>query len=251
MIKKNILKAVLVIGIAFLFQPAAFAQTSHFEDPNGNNVTGDTIDFWVPIGGSHQSDFDQVNASADQVTYKVQKTNTVVTPTCTTWFCVYCNGDIANQQSQCYSFNITMSDPFITDSGAFNMLLCDFAAGTSPGITIVKYKFFNTTDANDTAVLWIRYNVTPTGIAESHNAMLGAPYPNPATNSFTAAYSFTDDNGGNVTVTDLSGKTVYSQYCAAQSGTLTIETSSWAKGVYMLSLTGENGIAARRKIVVE
>jgi hypothetical protein len=249
MMKKNIIKAALVLSSAFLVQPA-FAQ-HHFEDPNGNDVTGDTIDYWVAVNGSHQTDFDHINATGNQVTYKVQKTNTVITATASTWFCVYHNADPGNNQSQCYIPSTTMSGSFVTDPADFNMLLCDFAAGSSPGITIVRYNFFDEFNTTDTAVLWLRYNVTPTGIAESHNATLSAPYPNPATDNFTVAYTFTDDNGGSVTVTDLTGKVIYTQNCPAQSGTLNIETSSWAKGVYMLSLTDENGIAARRKIVVQ
>lgn len=247
--KKNIFKAALVLGSAFLFQPA-FAQ-QHFEDPNGNDVTGDTIDYWVAVSGSHTTDFDQINTSGQTITYKVQKTNTVITATASTWFCVYHNADPGDLQSQCYIPNTTLSGNFITDSSSFNMLLCDFAAGTSTGITIVKYKFFDVNNTNDSCTIWLRYNVTPTGIPESHHAILGEPFPNPATTNFSAAYSFSNDNGGNAVVTDLSGKTVYTQSLSAQSGMLNIETSSWAKGVYMLSLTDENGIAARRKIVVQ
>lgn len=247
--KNKIFKAALVLGSAFLFQPA-LAQSSHFEDPNGNDVTGDTIDYWVPVSSSHQTDFNQINTDRT-TTYKVQKTNTVITSTAMTWFCVYHNANMADLQSQCYDTSTTLSSNFVTDSAEFNMLLCDFAAGTSPGVTIVKYKFFNTIDANDTAVLWLRYNVTPVGIAETHNATLGEPYPNPATTNFAVAYSFSNDNGGNAVITDLSGKVIYSQAVSAQNGILNIETSSWAKGVYMLSLTDENGIAARRKIVVQ
>lgn len=248
--KNKIFKAVLVLGTAFLVQPA-FAQTSHFEDSNGNNVTGDTIDFWVPVNGSHQIEYNQINTSGTTITYKVQKTNTVITSTATTWFCVYHNADLADLQSQCYQPATLVSAAFVTDSGAFNMLLCEFAAGSSPGITIVRYKFFNTSNPNDTTVMWLRYNVTPVGIAETQNATLGEPYPNPATTNVAVTYSFTGSTKGNAVITDLAGNVVYTQQVPAQSGILNIETSAWAKGVYMLSLVNENGIAARRKIVVQ
>ncbi len=249
MITNTILKAALVLSSAFLVS-TAFAQ-SHYEDPNGNNVTGDTIDYWVPANGSHQTHFDHINTSGSTVTYKVQKTNTVITATAATWFCVYHNADPADLQSQCYIPNTTVSGNFITDSSSFNQLLCDFSAGSTFGITIVRYKFYDVNNPNDTAVLHLRYNVTPVGIAESHNAILGEPYPNPATNNFSVAYSFADNIGGTVNVTDLTGKVVYTLSLAPQNGILNIETSSWAKGVYMLSLTDENGMAARRKIVVQ
>lgn len=248
--KNNIFKAALVLGSAFLFQPA-FAQSSHFEDPNGNNVTGDTIDYWVTINGSHQTDFDQINTSGSTITYKVQKTNTVITSTATTWFCVYHNADAGDLQSQCYIPNTTMSGNFITDSSSFNMLLCDFAAGSSPGITIVKYKFFDINNTTDTCTIWLRYNVTLTGIEESHNATLGEPYPNPATNNVAVAYNFYNENGGNATITDLAGKVIYTETLSSKEGILRLETSGWAKGVYMISLVDESGIAARRKIVVQ
>ncbi len=247
--KNRFLKAVLVIGSAFLLQPA-LAQ-HHVEDAWGNDVTGDTMDYWVAVSGSHQIDFDHINASGNQVVYKVQKTNTVITGTASTWFCIFHNADPADLQSQCYIPTTTMSGSFTTENGEFNMLLADFAAGTSTGITIVKYKFFDENNPTDTNVIWLRYNVTPVGIAESFTTTLGEPYPNPATDNVSVAYNFTNENGGNATITDLAGKVIYTETLSSKEGILRLETSAWAKGVYMISLADENGSAARRKIVVQ
>jgi len=248
--KKFLFKAVLVLGSVFLCQ-AAVAQSSYFEDSSSNDVTGDTLDYWVAIGADHQIYFDQINTSGQTITYKVQKTNTIISPTATTWFAVYHNGDQFDLQSLCYAPSTALSFSMITDSSSFNRLWCYFSAGTSPGITIVKYKFFDVNNTNDSATIWLRYNVALTGIAESHSATLGEPYPNPTSANFSAIFNFSHDNGGNAEVTDLSGKVIFTQALAAKNGILNIETSSWAKGVYILSLTDENGIAARRKIVVQ
>jgi hypothetical protein len=248
--KNILLKAALVLGSAFLFQQGS-AQTSHFEDAWGNDVTGDTMDYWVAANNSHQIHFDQVNTSGAQQTYKFYKTNTVITSTATTWFCVFHNADAADLQSQCYIPTTQQSANFVTEAQEFNQLLCDYAAGSVFGITIVRYRAVNINDPMDTAVIWLRYNATPVGIAEPNSATLGEPYPNPATDNISALYSFINDNGGTAVVYDMAGNAVYTQALRNESGLLKIETATWAKGVYMLSLTDENGIAARRKIVVQ
>ena len=77
--------------------------------------------------------------------------------------------------------------------------------------------------------------------------VLAAPGDNGNAGNGNAA----NGNSGTATVTDLSGKVVYTQSLQSQSGTLYIETYAWAKGAYMISLTDENGMGARRKIVVQ
>jgi len=252
--KKNLLKAALVFGSAFLFSAQSRAQvTSEVRDfYNSNVVTNDTINFWVNLGSAHAYNFNQYNISASQVTYKVRKTNTQMMSGAQSNFCVYHNNDAADPQSQCYIPSITLSGTFITAPGEYNTLLADFNSGTTTtGVSIVRYTFFDVSNPNDSVNIVLVYNVTPVGIAESFVTTLGEPYPNPATDNVSVAYNFTNENGGNVTVTDVAGKVISTEVLSSKEGILQLETSAWAKGVYMISLTDENGIAARRKIVVQ
>lgn len=252
--KKNLLKAALVFGSAFLLTAQSYAQvSSEVRDYYDSNlVTGDTIHFWVGMGTLHVYNFNQYNISSVPVTYKVRKVNLQLMNGAHSNFCIYHNDDLADPQSQCYIPSVTMSGTFTTDPGEYNTLLAEFNPGTTtPGVSIVRYTFFDNNNAADSVILTLVYNATPVGMTESFVATLGEPYPNPATDIVSAAYHFSNENGGNAVVTDLTGKAVYSQALYSRDGILQLETSAWAKGIYMISLTDENGIAARRKIVVQ
>lgn len=252
--KKLLVKSAFVFAAALSFGVQANAQvTSEVRDfYNSNVLTNDTVYFWVGLGTAHAYNFNQYNISANGVTYKVQKTNVQLMTGAQSNFCVYHNNDAGDPQSQCYIPSITLSGTFITGAGEYNTLLADFNSGTTtPGISIVRYKFFDVNNAADSVSITLVYNVTPVGIAESINTTLGEPYPNPATDNFSVAYNFSNENGGNATVTDINGNVVYTETLSAKNGVLAIETAFWAKGVYILSLTDESGIAARRKIVVQ
>lgn len=251
---KNILKAALIFGSAFFISAQAKAQvSSEVRDfYNSNVMTNDTAYFWVNLGSAHAYNFNQYNISTNPVTYKVRKVNMQLMSGAQSNFCLYHNNDAGDPQSQCYIPTVTLSGTFTTDPGEYNTLLADFNAGTTtPGVSIVRYTFFDMSNANDSVILTLVYNVTPVGIAESFGTTLGEPYPNPATSHVSVAYQFSNENGGNATVTDLSGNIIYVQALSSKEGMLQLETSSWAKGVYMISLTDENGMAARRKIVVQ
>jgi hypothetical protein len=252
--KKYVLKAALVFGAAFLLSANSQAQVSselrNFY--NANVVTNDTFDFWVNLGGAHAYNFNQYNISANQVTYKVRKTNLQLMSGAQSNFCLYHNNDPADPQSQCYIPTVTLTGTFVTGPGEYNTLLADFNAGsTTTGISVVRYTFFDVNNANDSVSIILRYHVTPVGINESMSATLGEPYPNPVSDNVSFAYSFSNENGGSATITDISGKVIYTEAVSSKEGVLHLETSAWAKGVYVISLENENGIVARRKMVVQ
>lgn len=251
--KKFIFKAVPFFGIAFLLPAFVSAQiSSEIRDENSNVITGDTLYYWMPPATSHRVDLNQYNISSNSITYKVTKIESTITSGASAWFCIYHNGDSADVQSHCYLPSVfTTPHTFVTSPGDFNMLLADFYSGTNYGTSIIRYRFYDINNPNDTVLITMVYNVTPAGMGESFAGSLGEPYPNPATSFVSIPYNFSNNNPGNTVVTDINGRMVYTQILPAQSGVLYIETSSWANGIYLLSLTDENGIVARRKIVVQ
>lgn len=252
---KNIfIKAISLTGIAFFLNTAvAQAQvTSDMRDYNSNvNFTNDTMWFWVPLSTMHIWNFNQNNISANDVTYRFYKTDIVMADSSHSNFCVFHNNDQGDPQSQCFLPSVTQSTPFITEAGEFNTLQADFVAGTVPGISIVRYRVVDIANPADSIFLVLIYNAAPVGVAEAQGVNVSEPYPNPSNGNVAVNFAFTNADAGNATVTDVAGNVVYSQAILGSNGILNIETSSWAKGVYMLSLTDENGIAVRRKIVVQ
>jgi len=69
-------------------------------------------------------------------------------------------------------------------------------------------------------------------------------YPNPAKDALTV--SFESTQGAMISLTDLSGFTVYSLESVAGQNTVTVNTSGFKAGVYILNVTTENGTAARK-----
>ncbi len=252
--KKFILKAVPFIGIAFLFPTVLSAQvSSEIRDENNAVITSDTLYYWMPPATSHRVDPSQFNISSTTITYKVMKIESALISGASAWFCIYHNGDSSDVQSHCYLPSVTVTPhTFVTAPGDFNMLLADFYSGTNYGTSIVRYKFYDINNANDTAFVTMVYNVTPVGIAESFvGGSMGEPYPNPASSQTSIAYEFNEKTSGNAVVTDITGKIVYSETLNSRTGILSIETSMWSDGIYFVTLMSDNAVIARRKLVVE
>lgn len=252
--KKFILKAIPVFGIAFLFASGARAQsTMNIRDfYNGNVVTNDTVYFWVNIGQAHQYLFNQTNISAGTVTYKVIKANVQLVSGALSNFCIYHNNDAGDPQSQCYIPSVTQSGNFITDPGEFNTLLADFGPGNTPGVSIVKYKFYDIANPNDSTQLVLVYNATPVGIAESFvGGSLGEPYPNPANGAVAVPYELGNSGSVHLVVTDAVGRMVHNEMLTFTSGTAYLNTESWADGIYFITLVSDGEAFARKKMMVQ
>lgn len=251
---KTIFKAVsMFIGTAFFLPLLVVAQTtSEVRDFNSANVTGDTMYFWVGINSTHQIDFGQYNISSTSVTYKITRTDVSMVAGASAWFCVYHNADPLDTQSQCYPPAITTSGNFVTAPGDFNLLLADFATGPNTGTSVVTYTFFNANTAGDTAKITLIYIVTPVGIAENSVASgrINMVYPNPSSGVANVSYS-SDAVTTEVVVSDVTGKEIERTIVADQAGMVSLNTSEWASGLYVISLVSDGITVAREKLVVE
>lgn len=249
------LKAVsILIGAAFFASANLPGQTtSEIRDFNSNIVNGDTMHFWVAAGSAHYIDFNQYNVGTAPVTYKVHKNEVTMVPGATAWFCIYHNADPSDVQSQCYIPSVTTSGNFATDTGDFNMLLSDFNAGPNFGTSIVRYKFYDINNTNDSAEITLIYNVTPVGIAESFTASgsLGNVYPNPANEAVAVEFLSGESRRSEIVITDLSGREVLREQASSSSGIMMLNTASWAEGMYLISLVSDGHTVSRKKLIVE
>jgi copper chaperone CopZ len=78
-----------------------------------------------------------------------------------------------------------------------------------------------------------------------------AVYPNPATASTNVAIELTNEAEVAITVTDLSGKVVYSNALGTVNGTqnVTINTDSISGGAYLVNVS-VNGTVSTQKLIV-
>jgi minor extracellular serine protease Vpr len=78
-----------------------------------------------------------------------------------------------------------------------------------------------------------------------------AVYPNPAASSTNVAIELTNEADVAITVTDLSGKVVYSNALGTVNGTqnVTINTDAISSGAYMVNVS-VNGTVSTQKLIV-
>jgi hypothetical protein len=77
-------------------------------------------------------------------------------------------------------------------------------------------------------------------------------YPNPATNLVNIKIDNTVNDNMFIQVTDLTGRIIHSENVNATSenNSYTIATHNWAKGLYLVKLSSNNGQACK-KLVIE
>ncbi len=237
---------------AFFITGTLSAQSSmEIHDVFGNIVDGDTMYYYVPVNGTHYTDFHQYNLRDTAITYKVKKTQVAMTATSSAWFCIYYNSDANNPQSQCYIPSTMNSGDFVTDSAAHNLLLADFAAGANSGVSIVTYKFYDKYNTADSSVITLIYVVTPVGVEEVVAPAITAMYPNPTNGNTAIQLSNASDENATVQVTDMTGRVVFMQSMNVTGDVFNIPSSEWEKGIYMVSVISDNRITSVQQLIVE
>ena len=93
-------------------------------------------------------------------------------------------------------------------------------------------------DECESAMVTVEYNWT--SVHETANAT--SLYPNPTDGNFTVESA----NMAKVEVYNLVGQKV----CEQQGNVITIDASSWNKGIYMVNIIGQNGSVETKKLVV-
>lgn len=73
-------------------------------------------------------------------------------------------------------------------------------------------------------------------------------YPNPASNRLNCIVALPGDQGGQLTMSDATGRQVYTAQLEAGKNTFSIDVSAWARGIYFVQI---NGKAQRQKISVQ
>ena len=104
-----------------------------------------------------------------------------------------------------------------------------------------------------TSTPMVRMNFDPTvGIENNTSNVSVSIYPNPAKDFTTVSYELSNNSDVKFTLTDLSGKVVFSkteENAKAGKHTMNIETAELANGVYTYSIS-LNGVIASDKIVI-
>lgn len=249
--KNILLKSTVLITVLFLSAKISAQSSSEIHYPNGggNDVTNQSIYLWVDTGTTYSFDLDAYNIMSVSHTYKIEKQEYLMNPTASAWFCVFHNGDAADLQSHCYgSQTTTTPDNFVTATGEFNRLQCDFSTHNI-GLSIVHYRIFDVNTPTDSAGVTIYYYATPTGIASySNNNGISNAFPNPSTGIFNFTVEHAD--ALQLSVYNLNGEIVSSSQINVLNGTATADLSSLANGVYFCRFNSGDIVYSERRIVI-
>lgn len=158
-------------------------------------------------------------------------------------FCV-ANGCYDGLISQ--EFYVAQGDTITDTLGMFHSAYTYAGSGTS----LIKYKFYNTSNASDTISFLIRYSVL-TGIASNKLAdnSLRA-YPNPATTSVNIEYNAPESHS-NLVIKNLTGSTVYKQAVSLGTGKVNVNVSDLPNGIYFYGIESNGKMLNTKKLLIK
>ncbi len=242
-------KLLLSFSIIGLFSTVSAQMNIVITDAAGTNVTGTTLNYWVPCVGLDTRYWTITNADGSPVTIKVKKTIIALNDAgATVYFCTDVN---------CYSPSQTLSYAVnLNASGGNDQLTTDFNPNGVAGVTSVRYAVINQANMNDSAFFIIDYNVScsAAGINAPINVKpsVSNPAPNPASSFFAVNYKLGSANstGAKMVVYNLLGDRVMETNVEEIEGTIKMDISSLDQGIYFCSLEMDGKMLVTRRLVV-
>jgi len=142
-----------------------------------------------------------------------------------------------------------------TDTVGYYQILYNGTAYTQAGNAPFSYLRANVPGALpdyaltviDSGAFCAHTDTVATGIKNISNAAMFSVYPNPSTGVFTFALPQAQKLTGEITVTDITGRVVFTQKTeAAPFFQTTINISRFAKGIYFVQYRTAEGVASKK-----
>lgn len=138
------------------------------------------------------------------------------------------------------------------DGGLSNDLVV-MTSGNSEAQTTFYYDATQLTWFYSTSTSAVQMNFDPSlSVNENENVFGMGVYPNPANAEANVTFSLNNSADVNITVTDLSGKVVYTNALgnvAAGTTEVSLNTASLSNGVYMINVAADNAVSTEKLIV--
>lgn len=139
------------------------------------------------------------------------------------------------------------------DGGLSNDLVVSTSGDSEPQTTF----FYDATDvtwyySTSTPAVQMNFDPAAIGIEENANVFGMGVYPNPTNADANVSFSLNNAADVNITVTDLSGKVVYTNALgnvAAGTNEVSLNTASLSNGVYMINVAADNAVATEKLII--
>ena len=174
------------------------------------------------------------------------------------------NVDVIEGTGNSFCFATQCYPPFLDTSAAYLPIPAgassptedfkgEFTAYENIGTSLVKYKFFNVNDLNDTVQVVVRYRSYYLAVDESlaNSITLSNAYPNPTHTTVNLDYSFdVNIDAATVKIVNLLGSVVKEVEMNQNANKLSIDVSNLNAGVYFYSVIVNNEIFQTKKLVI-
>ncbi|MBC8314425.1 MAG: T9SS type A sorting domain-containing protein [Bacteroidales bacterium] len=238
---KKLLLSVYLLSMVAFFGYSQSLSLDHEGTPVPNN--GNVIYPGEPSSALIEAHIGVTNNSAATLDVMCKKVEISLIPGSNNTFC---------WGGLCYDTLIYVSlDPEVIAPGETNtMFIGEYKPKEHAGETIIRYVFFDRSNANDSVCFQSLYQAYPLGIEDQKGlAALSKAYPNPATTQ--TSFNYVVETGAHATlvVRNVLGSTV-KEVLLAGSGVARISTLDLSEGIYFYSLVMNGQIKSTRKLVV-
>ncbi len=155
----------------------------------------------------------------------------------------------------CWASNIFVSPMGrIIDPGVTNTEFSgDYMPIGNPGVTIMRYTFFDNDNPNDSTHFFVEFNAGTVGMTDLQvtEPEFSNPYPNPAQDRVSFDYVLPYDvRSASVKIHNLMGTLVKESPLSDRSGKVTIDVSDLNDGFYFYSITVNDEIYETKRFVI-
>lgn len=207
------------------------------------NVTIDDLNFWEYVS----PELFVKNNSASDIDIKCRRDVLNEVEGTMNYFCALglCLSPYTDELPNPYTLP---AGQLVDEAGVFTG---HYSPNGNVGVEIVKYKFFNVNNPNDTIAFYVSFNDGSTasiGHVENVNMKV---YPNPATDVLNVSYQLNSINDAQFIMYNATGIEVLNRNIHNSVGNLILNVSDLPKGVYLYRFEGSNGFSQTSKVVLK
>ena len=243
-------KTLLTIALSLFVAVLVNAQTLSLS--HNGVMLGDTVTVWVDPLASTYVDFEMAIHNNTDNGMNVQVAKQTVTALAENQY-LFCLG------VACYPPTVDSCGDdvyeFVPAGGASEQKQFKITYNTYEllGIAMVKYNAYNKDNPADSVNIYVKYFAYPEGIAEEamHGGSISEIYPNPASNSVTLDYQFTNEvRSAQVRVSNLLGSVVKESELQVNSNKAKLDISNLENGIYFYSVIVNGDVYKTKKLIV-
>lgn len=203
------------------------------------------IDYTTAANDHLTTEIDAQNTTASTKYYKLRRTDLVLNPGASAYFCV--------GGANCYVPTTTLSPITMTLTPNQKLsdqnlgLLLDLEESSTPAYSYIKYEILNINDANDIFTFYLNYNYNTTSVSVKESSSIissvSGVFPNPAVNKASINVNSTAElTNVSVTIVNSLGSVVSTKNTHVMPGknTISLETELLPSGIYFATVSSGN-----------